>query len=254
MPGFINTLLNKKAQNVRVYLPPDANCLLSTVDHCLTSLDKINLVIGSKQPMPQWLTAAEAAEHCEYGASVWRWASTFDGDRPDVVLACCGVYPTAEVLAAAWLLRRELPGVRVRVVNVTDLLILELDSYHPHGLSPERYDALFTPDRPVVFNFHGYPSAVKQLLFERPRKRRFTINGYVEEGTTTTPFTLLAVNGVDRYTVAAQAVRAAAGVNPALATRVEEVAGRAGRKRAELLAHAERHGEDADEITGWAWS
>ncbi|HET6574404.1 MAG TPA: phosphoketolase family protein [Fimbriiglobus sp.] len=246
MPGFINTLLNKKARNVRIYLPPDANCLLSTVDHCLTSLDKINLVIASKQPMPQWLTADEAAEHCKYGASVWRWASTFDGDRPDVVLACCGVYPTAEVLAAAWLLRRELPELRVRVVNVTDLLILELDSYHPHGLSPEQYDVLFTADRPVVFNFHGYPSAVKQLLFERPRKRRFTINGYIEEGTTTTPFTLLAVNGVDRYTVAAQAVRAAG--------RADEVAGRLERKRAELLAYAEKHGEDADEITGWAWS
>jgi xylulose-5-phosphate/fructose-6-phosphate phosphoketolase len=254
MPGFINTLLNKKARNVRIYLPPDANCLLSTVDHCLTSLDKINLVIASKQPMPQWLTADEAAEHCRIGATVWRWASTFDGEKPDVVLACSGVYPTAETLAAAWMLRRELPDLRVRVVNVTDLLILELDSYHPHGLSAERFDDLFTPDRPVVFNFHGYPSAVKQLLFERPRKRRFRINGYVEEGTTTTPFSLLAQNHVDRYTVMIQAVRAAAEHDPTVAIQADKIAGRAERKRAELLAYAEQRGEDAEDITAWVWS
>jgi xylulose-5-phosphate/fructose-6-phosphate phosphoketolase len=254
MPGFINTLLNKKARHVRVYLPPDANCLLSTIDHCLTSMDKINLVIASKQPMPQWLSVEDADAHCRVGASVWRWASTDRGENPDVVLVGSGVYPTAEALAAAWHLRRDLPELRVRVVNVTDLLILELDTFHPHGLSPERFDELFTPDRPVVFNFHGYPSAVKQLLWERPRHARFAVNGYREEGTTTTPFSLLAMNGVDRYRVAIQAVRAAAPRNPAVAAKAEGVIGRYERKLAECRTYAEKHGEDADEITGWAWS
>lgn len=253
-PGFINNLLTKKARNVRIYLPPDANCLLCTVDHCLTSKDKINLVIASKQPMPQWLPMDRAIRHCVAGASVWEWASADGGADPDVVLACSGVYPTTEVLAAAWLLRRELPGLRVRVVNVTDLLILEPDSFHPHGLTPQGFDKLFTPDRPVVYNFHGYPSAVKQLLFERPRHERFQINGYVEEGTTTTPFTLLAMNGVDRYRVLQQAVRAATKRNPAVAAAANDVIDRFERKRAEALAFAEAHGEDPEDIAGWQWS
>ena len=253
MPGFINTLLNKKAQHVRVYLPPDANCLLSTIDHCLTSTDKINLVIGSKQPMPQWLPAEEAAAHCRVGASVWEWASTDGGANPDVVLACSGVYPTAEVIAAAGLLRRELPDLRIRVVNVTDLLILEPDSYHPHGLSPGRFDDLFTPDRPVVVNFHGYPSAVTQLLWERPRHERFVINGYREEGTTTTPFALLAMNGVDRYHVLMQAVRAAAPGNPAVAAKADGVIRRAERKLADHEVYVREHGEDPEELAAWTW-
>jgi xylulose-5-phosphate/fructose-6-phosphate phosphoketolase len=253
MPGFINTLLNKKAQHVRVYLPPDANSLLSTIDHCLTSTDKINLVIASKQPMPQWLPVEEADAHCRAGASVWEWASTDGGAAPDVVLACSGVYPTAEVLAATGLLRRELPELRVRMVNVTDLLILELDSYHPHGLSPERFDDLFTPDRPVVFNFHGYPSAVKQLLWERPRHERFVINGYREEGTTTTPFALLAMNGVDRYHVLMQAVRAGAPRNPAVAAKADGVVHRYERKLAEHRAYVAERGEDPEEIAEWTW-
>jgi xylulose-5-phosphate/fructose-6-phosphate phosphoketolase len=253
-PGFINNLLTKKAKHVRIYLPPDANCLLSTIDHCLTSLDKINLVIASKQPMPQWLGLEEAVAHCRAGASVWRWASTDGGERPDVVLAASGVYPTAEVLAAAWLLRRELPELRVRVVNVTDLLILEPDSYHPHGLPPEAFDALFTPDRPVIYNFHGYPSAVKQLLFERPRLDRFHVNGYIEEGTTTTPFVLLAMNGVDRYHVLIQAVRAAAPHNCAVAATADAIVARYERKLADARAHAEAHGVDPPEIADWTWS
>lgn len=254
MPGFINTLLNKKARNVRVYLPPDANCLLSTVDHCLTSMDKINLVIASKQSMPQWLAPTEADAHCRDGASVWKWASSFEGKEPDVVLACAGVYPTAEALAAAWHVRRALPELRLRVVNVTDLLILECDSFHPHGLSPEAFDELFTADRPVVFNFHGYPSAVKQLVWGRPQNNRFEVSGYEEEGTTTTPFTLLAVNGVDRYSVLARLVRAAARTNPAVAERADAVVGEFDRRRKVCLAFAAEHGEDADEITAWKWS
>jgi xylulose-5-phosphate/fructose-6-phosphate phosphoketolase len=253
-PGFINNLLTKKAAHVRIYLPPDANCLLSTSDHCLTSLDKINLVIASKQTTPQWLPLDEAVAHCRAGASVWRWASTDGGDRPDVVLVGSGVYPMAEVLAAAWLLRRDVPELRVRVVNVTDLLILEPDSHHPHGLSPEAFDELFTPDRPVVYNFHGYPSAVKQLLFERPRLARFRVNGYIEEGTTTTPFMLLAMNGVDRFRVLIQAVQAASPLNRAVASKADAIISRYERKLADARAHAEAHDVDPPEIADWTWS
>jgi xylulose-5-phosphate/fructose-6-phosphate phosphoketolase len=253
-PGFINNLLTKKAEHVRIYLPPDANCLLSTIDHCLTSLDKINLVIASKQPMPQWLGLDEAIAHCRAGASIWRWASTDSGERPDVVLAASGVYPTTEVLAAAWLLRRELPELRVRVVNITDLLILELDTHHPHGLAPELFDELFTPDRPVIYNFHGYPSAVKQLLFQRPRLGRFQVNGYIEEGTTTTPFLLLAMNGVDRYHVLIQAVLAASPLNGTVAARAHAIVDRYERKLAEARVYAEDNGIDPPEIADWTWS
>jgi xylulose-5-phosphate/fructose-6-phosphate phosphoketolase len=249
MPGFINTLLNKKARHVRIYLPPDANCLLSTIDHCLTSEDKINLVIASKQPMPQWLSIDAADEHCRAGASVWKWASTESKADPDVVLAGAGVYPTAEIVAAAANLRRDVPELSVRVVNVTDLLILETDTYHPHGLSPGKFNDLFTADRPVVFNFHGYPSAVKQLLWERPKHERFTINGYREEGTTTTPFTLLAMNGVDRFHVAIQAVRAASIHNSAARARAEELAKEYTRRLTAALAYAKQHGEDLPEVS-----
>ena len=247
-PGFINHLLTKKARNVRIYLPPDANCLVCTIDHCLTSKDKINLVVASKQPMPQWLNMDQAIRHCVAGASVWEWASTDGGVNPHVVLACAGVYPTAEALAAASLLRRDLPGLHVRVVNVTDLLILEPDTFHPHGLTSDAFDELFTPDRPVIFNFHGYPSAVKQLLFERPNLRRFRINGYIEEGTTTTPFILLMLNNVDRYHVAIQAIRAAA------PTAAEKLAVEYERQREEAKTYGERRGQDMEEIREWSWA
>jgi len=171
-----------------------------------------------------------------------------------VVLAASGVYPTSEVLAAAWLLRREAPELRVRVVNVTDLLILEPDSHHPHGLSPGAFDALFTPDRPVVYNFHGYPSAVKQLLFERPGLGRFRVNGYIEEGTTTTPFALLAMNGIDRFHVLIQAVRAASPFNRAVESAADELVARCERKLADARAYAEAHGVDPPEIADWSWT
>lgn len=254
MPGFLNVLLNKKAANVRIYLPPDSNCLLSTVDHCLTSLNKINIVVASKQPMPQWLSADEAEEHCRRGVSIWRWACTYEGENPDVVLVSSGVYPTTELLAAAWLLRRSLPEARIRVVNVTDLLILELDSHHPHGLDNETFHELFTVDRPVIYNFHGYPSAVKQLLWDRLNHGRFQINGYCEEGTTTTPFTLLAVNGVDRYTVAMQAARAVTEQNPAVSEKAAETIDQLREAQQRHLAFAEAHGEDTEELTGWTWT
>ncbi|HEX3818635.1 MAG TPA: phosphoketolase family protein, partial [Chthoniobacterales bacterium] len=221
-PGFINSLLNKKGDIMRVYLPPDANCLLSTIDHCLRGVDHVNLVIANKNPMPCWLTMDEAIAHCRAGASIWTWASTDDGAEPDVVLVGIGDVMTIEVLAAADILRREVPELRVRIVNVTDLLILEKETEHPHGLDRALFDSLFTADRPVVMNFHGYPSAVKQLLFGRGVGERFTINGYREEGTTTTPFDMLVRNGTSRYRLVTQAIRAGASHNPRVAIRASE--------------------------------
>lgn len=252
-PGFVNNLLTKKARHVRIYLPPDTNCLLSTVDHCLTSTDKINLVIASKQPMPQWLQMDEAIAHCRVGASIWRWASTYGGEAPDVVLCGVGVYPTAEVMAAAALLRKEMPNLRVRVVNVTDLLILEPNTFHPHGLTPDAFADLFTADRPVIINFHGYPQAVKELLFDWPDQERFTINGYIEEGTTTTPFDMLVRNGCSRYHLVIQAASAGAQNNPGFAAQAEQVILRYTQKLSQHRAYIEQYGIDPPEITDWQW-
>ncbi len=253
-PGFIDNLLTKKARHVRIYLPPDANSLLSTIDHCLASTDKINVVIASKQPMPQWLPIDEAFEHCRRGATVWRWASIDEGERPDVVLAGSGVYPTNEVMAAARLLRHELPLLRVRVVNVTDLLILEPESHHPHRLTGETFEELFTADRPVIFNFHGYPSALKQLLFDWPAFSRFQINGYIEEGTTTTPFDLFVQNRASRYHVMMQAVAAGVELNRQAAAQAEAVVSRCERKLAEHRDYIRAHGVDPPEIADWKWT
>ena len=252
-PGFINNLLTRKAQQARIYLPPDTNCLLSTIDHCLTSKDKINLVIASKQPMPQWLPIEDAIAHCRDGASIWKWASTDQGINPDVVLVGAGVYPTTEVLGAAWLLRNELPEARVRVVNVTDLLIIESETSHPHGLSSQEFDNLFTDNRDVIFNFHGYPGAVRQLIGSRPGSTRFQINGYIEEGTTTTPFDLLVQNGVSRYQVLIQAAGAAALANPAIAARARQVIDKYRAKLRDHKRYIEIHGVDPAEISEWRW-
>ena len=251
-PGFINNLLTRKAEQARVYLPPDTNCLLSTVDHCLTSTNKINLVIASKQKMPQWLTMDEAIEHCRRGASVWDWASTDEGNNPHVVLTGIGVYPMAEVMAAVKILREELPELRVRVVNVTDLLILEPNNSHPHGLSEEAFEALFTGDKPVILNFHGYPGAVKQLLYNRPGARRFQINGYLEEGTTTTPFDLMVRNRVSRFHLVLQAL-VASELTPELQTQSVLLQTKMNEKLAEHQAYICEHDEDMPEITDWKW-
>jgi xylulose-5-phosphate/fructose-6-phosphate phosphoketolase len=253
-PGFINNLLTKKAAHVRIYLPPDTNCLLSTINHCLTSTDKINLVIASKQQMPQWLSMDDADEHCRRGATIWRWASTFDGEDPDVVLAAAGVYPTNELMAAAQSLREELPDLRVRVVNVTDLLILQLNSFHPHGLTAQAFADLFTAEQPVIFNSHGYPVAVKQLLFDRPAFRRFEINGYIEEGTTTTPFDLFVQNLASRYHIVMQAVRAAAETNSKVAAQADQIVSRYEQKLREHHDYIRQHGEDMPEIVDWKWA
>ncbi|KAK9727853.1 hypothetical protein K7432_001525 [Basidiobolus ranarum] len=207
-PGFINSLISLKPSMIRVYLPPDANCLLSTLAHCVRSKEYINLLISGKHETPSWLTPEEAENHCVAGASIWKFASTDNGVDPDVVLVGCGTEVTFEVIAAASLLRKDCPDLRVRVVNVTDLMVLAGDGTHPHALSDDIFNNLFTTDKPVIFNFHGYSSVIKQLLFDRANtSERVVVRGYNEEGTTTTPFRMLTANGVSRYDVAINALR-----------------------------------------------
>ncbi len=252
-PGFINDILNRKAKVSRVYLPPDANCLISTVDHCLRSKEYVNLVVVNKPPMPQWLSMEDAIAHCRAGASIWPWASIDDGIDPDVVLVGIGDNPTLEVMAAASLLRQDIPELRVRVVNVTDLFVLEDSHDHPHGLDVDMFEALFTADRPVVINFHGYPSAVKQLLFGRHSVRRFHINGYQEEGTTTTPFDMNVRNGTSRYQVASQAIRLAVAQNPRVAVKASALVHRYEYVLVDHRRYIQEHGVDPEEITNWRW-
>ncbi len=253
-PGFINDILNRKAQVSRVYLPPDANCLLSTVDHCLQSLEYVNLVIANKPSMPQWLSMEDAIAHCRAGASVWQWASIDEGIHPDVVLVGIGDNPTLEVMAAAHILRTDLPELRVRVVNVTDLFILEKETAHPHGLDDEMFEALFTRDAPVIVNFHGYPSAVKQLLFGRSHTQRFHVHGYQEEGTTTTPFDMNVRNGTSRYHLITQAIRLAAARNPRVAARASERVHHYEYLLVDFRRFIQENGVDPEEISNWQWS
>jgi xylulose-5-phosphate/fructose-6-phosphate phosphoketolase len=249
-PGFINTILTKKASVARVYLPPDANTLLATMHRCLDSTDLINVVVAGKQSGPQWLGPAAAEAHCRAGAGVWEWAGTGSGYAPDVVLACAGTTPTVETLAAAGLLRRDAPALRVRVVNVVDLLSLSPAERHPHGMSEEEFEGCFGTHTPVVFAFHGYPSAVHEVVHGRADPGRFHVHGYLEEGTTTTPFDLLASNRMSRYDLAIAALRRAPGWSSAGGAAAEALAD----ERDELLARAYRDGEDPAEITGWKWT
>lgn len=212
-PSFIGSVLKLKPTAARVYLPPDANTFLTTLHHCLKSKNYINLMVGSKQPTPVYLTPEEAENHCRAGASIWKFCSTEDGTHPDVVLVGIGVELMFEVIAAAELLRKLMPELRVCVINVTDLMILESEGLHPHALSTEAFDTLFTPDKPVHFNYHGYPTEIQGLLFGRPRLDRVSVAGYIEEGSTTTPFDMMLVNRVSRYHVAQHAIRGAAKLN-----------------------------------------
>jgi xylulose-5-phosphate/fructose-6-phosphate phosphoketolase len=252
-PGFINNLLNKKGEMVRIYLPPDANCLISTIDHCFSSTNKVNYVISNKQEMPQWLSMEEAIAHCRAGVSIWKWASTDEGIDPDVVLVGLGDEPTVEVMAATSLLRKEIPLLRVRVVNVTDLLVLEKETRHPHGIPQELFESIFTKDRPLIFNFHGYPTVLQQLLFARADDHRLFIHGYREEGTTTTPFDIAIRNGTSRYQIAMEAIKLAALRNPSVAVSAMELI-----SKYEYLIRAHRdyiqkYGKDPEEITNWEW-
>ena len=265
VPGFINSMLNRREETARVYLPPDANTLLATIEECFQSTQLINLVIASKHPLPQWLSMDEAREHVRRGASIWDFASN-DGGEPDVVFASCGTIPTLELLASVRVLRQELPTMRIRFVNVTNLFALARPEHHPDGMPEREFDELFTADRPVLFNFHGYPSAVHQLIHRRPRQERFHVKGYIEEGTTTTPFDLLAMNGVDRYQLAIEAIsrvdtgaaESVRGMSGEFAVRsIPEALGTIERLRRRLeqtRAYIREIGNDPPEISEEIWS
>jgi xylulose-5-phosphate/fructose-6-phosphate phosphoketolase len=250
-PGFIDHVVNKKADVVRVYLPPDANTLLSVADHCLRSRNYVNVIIAGKQPAPQWLDMESAIAHCTTGLGIWPWASTDGGKDPDVVLACAGDVPTLETLAAVDLLRTHVPGLRMRVVNVVDLMTLQPEREHPHGLSDERFDAIFTTDRPIIFAFHGYPWLIHRLTYRRTNHRNLHVRGYKEEGTTTTPFDMTVLNDLDRYRLATDVLSRVERMrdDPAAARAVEHF----GAKRTEHRDYVVRHGDDMPEVKLWRW-
>ena len=248
-PGFIDHVANKKADVVRIYLPPDANCLLSVADHCLRSRNYINLIIAGKQPEWQWLDIEAAVRHCTVGAGVWAWASNDDGD-PDVVMACAGDVPTVETLAAVTLLREQHPDIRIRVVNVVDLLALQPQDQHPHGLVDRDFDEMFTADRPVIFAFHGYPGIVHKLTYNRRNHDNFHVHGFEEEGTTTTPFDMVVLNHLDRYRLALDAVRRI----PRFADRVQAETDRYWAVMERHKLYVSEHGDDMPEVKNWRWS
>jgi len=247
-PGFIDLVANKKADTVRIYLPPDANCLLSVADHCLRSRDYVNVIVAGKQPEWQWLDIDAAVRHCSIGAGVWPWAG--DDAEPDVVMACAGDVPTLETLAAVMLLRDYVPDIRIRVVNVVDLMVLEPQAEHPHGFEDHDFDALFTVDRPVVFAFHGYPSLIHKLTYRRRNHPNFHVHGFIEEGTTTTPFDMVVLNKLDRFTLALDAIRRI----PRLQSTVHAAEARYWATLERHQRHIGEYGEDLPEIRDWRWS
>jgi xylulose-5-phosphate/fructose-6-phosphate phosphoketolase len=248
-PGFLNHVANKKAEVIRIYLPPDANTLLCVTDHCLRSRNYVNVVVAGKQMAPQWLTMDEAEKHCRAGLGVWEWASSDHGAKPDVVMACCGDVPTLETLAAVDLMRRHLPDVKVRVVNVVDLMTLQSPKEHPHGLTHAQFDAIFTADRPIIFAFHGYPSLIHQLTYSRTNHGNMHVRGFKEEGTTTTPFDMVVINDMDRFHLVMDAIDRVSG----LADRSKDVRQTMVDKRAEHKCYIEVHGDDLPEIVDWRW-
>jgi xylulose-5-phosphate/fructose-6-phosphate phosphoketolase len=248
-PGFIDHVANKKADVVRIYLPPDTNCLLSVADHCLRSRNYVNLIVAGKQSAPNWLDMDAAVRHCTAGLGIWDWASN-DAGSPDVVMACAGDVPTLETLAAVSLLREELPDLRIRVVNVVDLMALQPTSEHPHGLTDEDFDALFTTDKPVVFAFHGYPTLIHRLTYRRHNHGNIHVRGYVEEGTTTTPFDMTVLNRMDRFQLALDVIRRV--------PRLKAIAGGATQRFEEFMQRHKlyvcEHGEDLPEVRNWKWT
>src|SRR5579884_2216081 len=249
-PGFIDHVVNKKAEIIRIYLPPDANTLLSVADHCLRSRDYVNVIVAGKQPNLNWLSMDEAVLHCTRGIGVWDWASNdVTGADPDVVMACCGDVPTLETLSAVALLQQHLPSLRVRVVNVVDLMRLQPTSEHPHGLSDTEFDALFTTSRPVVFAFHGYPWLIHRLTYRRTNHANFHVRGYKEEGTTTTPFDMVMLNDLDRYHLVMDVIDRVPGLGPRAAHVRQHMADQRLRHR----QYTRDHGEDAPDVRDWVW-
>ncbi len=248
-PGFIDHVVNKRAEVVRIYLPPDANTLLSVADHCLRSRHYVNVIVAGKQPALQYLAMEDAIVHCTRGASIWEWASTDEGAEPDVVLACAGDVPTLEALAAAAILRERLPDLKVRFVNVVDLMRLQPAVEHSHGLSDTEFDSLFTADRPIVFAYHGYPWLIHRLTYRRTNHGNLHVRGYKEEGTTTTPFDMVMLNDLDRYHVVLDVIDRVPGLAGKCAHLREEMIDR----RLKARAWTRQHGEDDPEIAGWTW-
>jgi xylulose-5-phosphate/fructose-6-phosphate phosphoketolase len=248
-PGFIDHVVNKKASVVRVYLPPDANCLLSVWDHCLRSRHYVNVVIAGKYQAPQWLTMDAAVKHCAEGIGIWQWASNDEGKEPDVVMACCGDVPTLETLAAVSILREHLPSLKVRLVNVVDLMKLEPQSEHPHGLSDEAFDALFTQDKPVIFAFHAYPWLIHRLTYRRTNHDNIHVRGYKEEGTITTPFDMTVLNDLDRFHLVMDTIDRVPKTGEKGRVLKEQL-------KAKLIEHKhyiDKYGEDMPEIRNWKW-
>ena len=246
-PGFIDHVVNKKAEVVRVYLPPDTNTLLSVADHCLRSRDYVNVIVAGKQPTPTWLSIDDAVLHCSRGLGIWHWAGSDDDADPDVVLACAGDVPTLETVAAAALLKRRLPHLKVRVVNVVDLMRLQDEREHPHSLSDREFDTIFTPDKPIVFAYHGYPWLIHRLTYRRTNHRNLHVRGYKEEGTTTTPFDMVMLNDLDRFHLVIDVIDRVPGLGAGAAELRQEMVDARVRHR----AYTREHGEDMPDVRGW---
>ena len=249
-PGFIDHVVNKKAEIIRVYLPPDANTLLSVADHCLRSRHYVNVIVAGKQPALNYLSMEDAIHHCTRGLGIWDWASSDEGGEPDVVLGCAGDVPTLETIAAASILREHLPDLKVRVVNVVDLMRLQPESEHPHGLPDSEFDAIFTTDRPIVFAYHGYPWLIHRLTYRRTNHENLHVRGYKEEGTTTTPFDMVMLNDLDRFHLVIDVIDRV----PGLAAKVAGLRQHMSDERLRYRAWTREHGDDHPEVRDWAWA
>ena len=248
-PGFIDHVVNKKAEIIRVYLPPDANCLLSVADHCLRSRHYVNVIVAGKQPQLNYLTMDQAVAHCTRGIGIWEWASNDQGEEPDVVMACAGDIPTLETLAATSILRERVPDLKIRVVNVVDLMRLEPDTEHPHGMSDPEFDALFTASRPVIFAYHGYPLLIHRLTYTRNNHRNLHVRGYKEEGTTTTPFDMVMLNDLDRFHLVMDVIDRVPGLGERCAHLRQDMVD----ERLRARAYTREVGDDLPEVRDWTW-
>jgi xylulose-5-phosphate/fructose-6-phosphate phosphoketolase len=248
-PGFIDHVMNKKAEIIRVYLAPDANTLLSVMDHCLRSRDYVNVVVAGKQPALNYLSMDDAVVHCTRGIGIWEWASNDGANEPDLVMGCAGDIPTMETLAATAILREHFPELKVRVVNVVDLMRLQSAGEHPHGLTDPAFDALFTKDKPVLFAYHGYPWLIHRLTYRRTNHDNMHVRGYIEEGTTTTPFDMVMMNNLDRYHLVIDAIDRV----PSLGARAAHVRQLMMDTRLRARQYTRDHGEDPPEIQSWVW-